>query len=39
VSAPDVKAPRSVRYAWADNPPVSLYNDAGLPASPFRSAE
>jgi len=39
VSAPDVQDPRSVRYGWADNPPVSLYNGAGLPASPFRSAE
>jgi len=28
-----------VRYGWADNPRVSLYNAAGLPASPFRSSE
>jgi len=28
-----------VRYGWADNPTVSLYNAAGLPASPFRSTE
>jgi sialate O-acetylesterase len=39
VSSPDVKAPRAVRYGWADNPPVCLYDAAGLPASPFRSAE
>ena len=39
VSSASVAAPRSVRYGWADNPPVSLYNAAGLPASPFRSAE
>jgi sialate O-acetylesterase len=39
VSSADVKAPRSVRYGWADNPKVSLYNGAGLPASPFRSSE
>jgi sialate O-acetylesterase len=39
VRAPDVKAPRFVRYGWADNPTVSLYNAAGLPASPFRSGE
>ena len=34
-----VPAPVAVRYAWADNPEVSLYNEAGLPASPFRSDE
>jgi sialate O-acetylesterase len=39
VSSPQVAAPRSVRYGWADNPTVSLYNAAGLPASPFRSPE
>jgi sialate O-acetylesterase len=39
VSSPQVAAPRSVRYGWADNPAVSLYNAAGLPASPFRSTE
>jgi sialate O-acetylesterase len=39
VSAAGVEAPRAVRYGWADNPAVSLYNAAGLPASPFRSAE
>ena len=27
----------AVRYAWADNPPLSLYNGAGYPASPFRT--
>jgi len=32
-----VKAPRHVRYAWADNPECTLYNGAGLPASPFRT--
>jgi sialate O-acetylesterase len=26
-----------VRYAWADNPEVNLYNSEGLPAIPFRS--
>lgn len=25
----------AVRYAWANNPTVSLYNGIGLPASPF----
>jgi sialate O-acetylesterase len=37
VSSPDVKSPVAVRYAWADNPKCNLYNDAGLPASPFRT--
>jgi sialate O-acetylesterase len=39
ISSPDVPTPRSVRYAWADNPEVSLYNGQGLPASPFRWGE
>jgi sialate O-acetylesterase len=39
VSSSAVPSPRAVRYGWADNPSVSLYNAAGLPASPFRSAE
>lgn len=30
-----VPAPTRVRYAWADNPPATLFNAAGLPASPF----
>ncbi|HEX7317305.1 MAG TPA: sialate O-acetylesterase [Pyrinomonadaceae bacterium] len=33
----DVLAPVAVRYAWADNPAVNLYNADGLPASPFRT--
>lgn len=32
-----IKKPVAARYAWGDDPPVSLYNDAGLPASPFRT--
>jgi len=32
-----VPHPQSVRYAWADNPAANLYNEAGLPASPFRT--
>lgn len=33
-----VANPVSVRYAWADNPDTAnLYNEAGLPASPFRT--
>jgi sialate O-acetylesterase len=37
VSSPQVKAPVAARYAWANNPQASLYNQAGLPASPFRT--
>jgi sialate O-acetylesterase len=37
VSSPAVRAPKAVRYGWADNPPASLYNAAGLPASPFKT--
>jgi len=32
-----VKQPLAVRYAWADNPQMSLFNKAGFPASPFRT--
>lgn len=32
-----VENPKYVRYAWADNPAVNLYNKAGLPAVPFRT--
>ena len=37
VSSPQVTEPVAVRYAWADNPEVSLFNKAGLPAAPFRT--
>jgi sialate O-acetylesterase len=37
VRSRDVPNPVAVRYAWADNPEVNLYNAAGLPASPFRT--
>ncbi len=33
----DVPAPAAVRYGWANVPDVNLFNQAGLPASPFRS--
>ena len=37
VSSPEVDEPAAVRYAWTDAPEPNLYNDAGLPAVPFRS--
>ncbi len=37
VTNPAITKPVAVRYGWANNPPVSLYNVAGLPASPFRT--
>ena len=38
VSSPQVTKPVAVRYAWANNPEgCNLYNQAGLPASPFRT--
>lgn len=37
VSSPDVPDPVAVRYAWANNPIISLFNQEGLPASPFRT--
>ncbi|MEM1094353.1 MAG: sialate O-acetylesterase [Bacteroidota bacterium] len=37
VSSPEVSAPIAVRYGWANNPDVNLYNAEGLPASPFRT--
>jgi len=38
VYANGVSQPVAVRYAWANNPDdASLYNEEGLPASPFRT--
>ena len=37
VSSPAVAKPVAVRYGWSDNPVVNLWNQAGLPASPFRT--
>ena len=37
VSAPGVGNPVAVRYAWDVNPVCNLYNQAGLPAVPFRT--
>jgi hypothetical protein len=37
VSHPDIPQPTAVRYGWASNPTGNLFNNAGLPASPFRT--
>lgn len=37
VSSDAVKEPVAVRYGWSNVPDVNLYNEAGLPASPFRT--
>ena len=37
VSHPEVKNPQAVRYNWANNPQGTLYNNAYLPAYPFRT--
>jgi sialate O-acetylesterase len=37
VSSPQVAKPIAVRYAWANNPECNLYNNADLPAAPFRT--
>ena len=37
VSSDQIKEPVAVRYAWDIDPQNSLYNNANLPASPFRT--
>ena len=37
ISSENVSDPRAVRYAWTSGPESTLYNAAGLPASPFRT--
>ncbi|QDV34455.1 sialate O-acetylesterase [Tautonia plasticadhaerens] len=37
VSSPEVDRPASVRFGWANFPVVNLWNEGGLPASPFRT--
>jgi sialate O-acetylesterase len=39
VSSPEVPDPKYVRYGWAWNPIVNLYNREGLPAITFRTDE
>jgi sialate O-acetylesterase len=37
VTADAVTKPAAVRYGWANTPDVNLWNNAGLPATPFRT--
>ena len=37
VTSASVSKPKYVRYGWASNPDCNLFNQAGLPASPFTS--
>ncbi|MEN6386346.1 MAG: sialate O-acetylesterase [Phycisphaerales bacterium] len=37
LSSEKVSNPVAVRYAWANNPPCSLYNKEGFPADPFQA--
>jgi len=37
VSAPSGLKPIAVRYGWDKTPDVNLFNQAGLPATPFRT--
>jgi sialate O-acetylesterase len=39
VSSPEVPEPVAVRYGWAYNPIITLFNKEGLPAIPFRTDE
>ena len=37
VFSDEVADPVAVRYGWADNPVVNMFNNAGLPLTPFRT--
>lgn len=37
LTCPEVSDVKAVRYGWANNPEVTLYDDGGLPAVPFRT--
>lgn len=37
VSSEEVDDPVAVRYGWADNPVCNMYDNAGLPLTPFRT--
>lgn len=34
---PDISEPRAARYAWADNPFLSVFSPGGLPLLPFQT--
>ncbi|MFN3354163.1 MAG: 9-O-acetylesterase, partial [Brevundimonas sp.] len=36
LTVPDGVRPDEIRFCWADNPTCNLFDDAGLPAGPFR---
>ncbi len=37
VSCPKITEPVAVRFGWSNTPAPNLYNQADLPASPFRT--
>ena len=37
LSCPEVSEPVAARFAWSNNPDITLFNAAGLPAFPFRT--
>jgi sialate O-acetylesterase len=37
LTADGIAQPTAARYGWANNPPATLFNKDGLPASPFRT--
>jgi sialate O-acetylesterase len=39
VSVPSIASPVYARYGWDSSPECNLYNEAGLPASPFTSEQ
>ena len=38
LSSPAIPIPAQARYGWSDDPISTLFNTAGLPASPFRTS-
>jgi sialate O-acetylesterase len=34
-----IPTPVAVRYGWAQNPQINLYNKEGFPAVPFRTSD
>ncbi|HVO73929.1 MAG TPA: sialate O-acetylesterase [Ignavibacteriaceae bacterium] len=37
ISSPEIEKPAAVRYAWSNTSQATLFNEAGLPASSFRT--